>query len=258
MKKLLFSLVAAGTLLSVQAEPELKGKPEELQKYLNGVSADTRIRVSSKQTVKSDEAVISFVVSSSEDSLKEAIEENRNILAKVSAELLKSGIDRAKVSSKAFSTLPEYSFYSKKPTSYTTKKTVSVKIQSEDELIKVLGALNEYEDQTRFLNLTFNFTDKEKIEKELLSENLKKAAERKAVFEQALGVKLRVKTFIEGKTQNDFPVKLNQQALYGYMSSGTRAVKSDGVQWQAIDQNQKGFSEFVIERELEIVYLVED
>ncbi len=30
MKNLLFSLVAAGTLLSAQAEPEVKGTPEEL------------------------------------------------------------------------------------------------------------------------------------------------------------------------------------------------------------------------------------
>jgi len=258
MKKILFSLIAAGTLLTVQAEPEVKGTPEDLKKFLNGVSADTSIRVSSKQTVKSDEAVLSFVVTSSDDTLKEAIEDNRQILAKVTAEIIRSGIARANISSKAFSSLPGYSFYSKKPTSYTTKKTVSVKLQSEDELIKVLGALNTYDDQTRFLNMTFNFTDKEKVERELLNENLKKIANKKAVFEKALGVKLRVKTFHEGKTQNDFPQQLNQQALQGYLSSGLRNLKSDGIQWQASDQNQKGFSEFVIERELQIVYTVED
>ncbi len=258
MKKVIYSLVAAGALFNANAEPEVKGTPEQLSKYLNGVRSETSIKVSSKKSVKSDEAVLNFVIASSEDTLKEAIESNRKVLGKVSADLIKYGIGRDKVSSKAFSTLPGYSFYSKKPTSYTSKKTVSVKIESEDELIKVLSVLDEYDDQTRFLNMSFNFTNKEEIEQELLDENLKKAAVKKAVFEKALGVKLKVKTFVEGRTQNDFPKHLASQALEGYLSTGLRKSKSDGVQWQAADQNQSGFSEYVIERELQIIYHVED
>lgn len=258
MKKLIVFLIAISAIYTVHAEPELKGTSKELSQFLNGVSAEVSIKVLSKKSVKSDEAVINFVVTSSEDTLKEAIEDNSEILNKVTMELIENGIGRGEISSKAFSSLPGYSFYSKKPTSFTTKKTVSVKVSSEDELIKVLSILDSFEEQTRFLKLTFNFNKQDEIVNHLLTENLKKAAEKKSIYEKSLGIKLRVKRFSEGLTRNNFPQHVAATALKGYLTSSLKTTKSDGIQWQTADQNQQGFSEYVVERELEVIYLVED
>lgn len=265
MKKLVLSLIACSTLFTLSAQPKIEGSPSELTQYLNGIPSEISIRVLSEKSVKSDEAVVHFVVSSTEDSLKEAIEENRKVLSRVTSELIDLGVAREKVSSKAFSSLPSYSFYSSKPTSFTTKKTVSVKVSSEDEFLKVLAVLEDFEDKTRFLKLSFNFNDKEGIEKELLLKNLKKVAEKKAIYEQALGIKLKVKKFTEGVTRNNFPQHVAATALKSYSkglkslgSSSFKTAKSDGLQWLAADQNQQGFSEYIIERELEVIYTVGD
>ena len=259
MKKILFVLFTVSSLMSVHAEPEIKGTAEELTKFINGVSSTTTVRVSSKKTVKSDKVLVHFVISSSEDSLKEAIDENVQILTRIKQQLNSIGINSKSISPKAFSTLPSYSFYSKKPTSYKAKKTVSVEVQSENDLVKVLGVLDNFKDETRFLRMTFEFSEREKIEKELLLKNFDKAAERKVIFEKGLGVKLRIKTFTEGKgimvaTQGN----QLQQGLNQKFTSGVRALSIDNNQWLASDQSQKGFAEFEIVRALEVVYLVED
>lgn len=258
MKKLFVPITIAALCLNAYAEPEIKGKPAEVARYLNGVPAQTEIAVLSEKTVTADKATVHFVLTGSEDTIREAIDEVSSLQKKITRKLGDKGVSENAISGKAYSTLPEYSFYSKKPTSYTVKKTVSVSISSEEELIKTLAVFEEFSDTTRFLRLTFDFTNEEKLEAELLEENLKKIAVKKAIYEKSLEVKLRVKTFHESPVGKTTPQINTLPTLKTYLGSSITKTGSDGVQWAAADQNQKGFSEFEFSRRLVVVYSVED
>ena len=258
MKRIFVPIAIAALSLNVNAEPEIKGKPEEVARYLNGVTAQTEISVVSERTVSADKATVHFVLSGNKDTIREAIDEVGSLQKKIAQKLQEKGIPAKSISGKAYSTLPEYSFYSKKPTAYTVKKTVSVEVASEEELIKTLAVFEGFSDTTRFLRLTFDFTNQEKLEAELLEENLKKVAVKKAIYEKSLGVKLRVKTFHESPVGKSTPQINALPTLKTYLGSSITKTGSDGVQWAEADQNQKGFSEFEFSRRLVVVYSVED
>jgi uncharacterized protein YggE len=261
MKKLTIYLLAFVFAFAAQAATEIKGTPAELTQYLNGIPKDVPLTVSSKKNIKADTALVHFVVYSTKDTLKEAMENNGLTLNKISASLVKMGFDQKAISARAYSSLPGYSFYSSKPTSYNAKKVITVKVKTEADLLKILGTLDNFKDSCRYMNLSFKYNNDEETAAELLTENLQKVANKKALFEKAFGVKLRVKAFREGtgsSTSPHFEELINTQKMSYTSIPGKLTKSSHNLQWQQSDHQQKGFSETEVSKSLTVIYSVVD
>lgn len=254
MKAIIVGLSIALSM-NAAAEPEIKGKPSEMAEYLNSIPAKVDIKVKSEKTIKADEALVHFVISSKEDTLKEALEENKNILSTLKKKLKALGITGEAIGSKAYSTLPSYSFYSKKPTSYKASKQISLKVKSEAELIQVLSVM-ELHENCRFLNVEYKYSKIDETRQELLEENLQKAKKRKELYEKSLEVKLKVHSFVNNPvTQAGLYMKLDN---VGYTEKGKyNSAAIYNSQGREASDGSSGFAEYTISNSLRVLYLVQ-
>ena len=239
------------------AQPELRGKPEDLEKYLAGVRRVVTVTGEGEVKVPADEAVVSLRVVTDSRSLQEALRANQDARARLVAQLAKQGIGADRVQASRFSSTPKFGLFGEKARSYRVENVVKVKARDEKELQAVAGAVDTGS-EVQFAGMELQQTDKEAHKRQAIIQACENAAERKKLFEEKLGLKLMPRAF-SGGTVMPRPMPIGLQggtapSFNGKLSDS--AVQREPAEVTRVEENVSQFGELVYRVEITVEYEV--
>ena len=195
MRKLLFVFLIAFSRFAA-ASPEIKGNPDEIERYLNGIPKIVTINEQADTLVSSNKARIKLHVKTEAQVLADALRKNSTIRSAIRKKLLGLGIKKTDINESKFSSTPEYGFFGDTPKSYTVNNTLSVLVDSEEKMIAV-ASISDENKNIRYLSSKPEIVDKDEVYKELSKKALQRVKEKAAQYQEQLGVKLIPVSFNE-------------------------------------------------------------
>ncbi len=237
MKKLLSILLVVLSQL-VAASPEIKGNPEEIERYLNGIPKIIAITDQADKVVSANKARIRLAVETEAKALADALGQNRNIRMAIRKKLAEIGIKAGEINESKFSSTPEYGIFSDMPKSYKVNNTLSVLVDSEDQMIEVAN-ISDLDKHVRYLSSKPEIENKENVYKGLSEKVLQKVKAKAEIYQQQLGIKLipvyLAENAVRRLNQEQFQDKLSQRGSFqksivssGGSYAGDSAVTSFG------------------------------
>ncbi|SMF16278.1 hypothetical protein SAMN02745866_01066 [Alteromonadaceae bacterium Bs31] len=237
--------------VSVFANPELKGQPEELRQFLHPADKTVTIYAHAEQTAYSDKAIIQLVVSTDESLLSRSLAANSELRNKISQQLMAKGIKAEHINSSKFSTSPQYGWFGKKPNSFKVVNRMAISIFDERQLQALAKVADEYE-QAEISGTSFEHIEKDKFEQAVKKDALDKVLAKKAFYERSLGVKLEAVAFrdeqvlpqatagaqlveevvVSGRRESESRLMSKQVSYDSYESSPARTF--DEVKYRAV------------------------
>jgi uncharacterized protein YggE len=193
---LILSIPPAGL---VAAEPELKGSPTEVAAYLASQQIHATLAGEAEVKVPADRAVVTLRLSTEHKSLKEASLANQQLRASLTAYLAENGIGAERVQSAKFASTPRTGIWSDKVKSYKVESQLEVTVLDDKQFQIAAGAVDKWSDVT-YAGVKFEHSEKEALRIKAIRQACENAMARKKTYEEALGVKLAVKRFIEAGT----------------------------------------------------------
>lgn len=129
MNSLRFLLCAALLVpITLRAEPEISGAPQELESFLAGRTQTVSLTGEAKVQVPVERAIATLRVVSEGRTLADTIRENRELRSKVAAQLQKAGIPAEAISASKFSSSPNYGLFGEKAKSHRVENLVQVTV----------------------------------------------------------------------------------------------------------------------------------
>jgi uncharacterized protein YggE len=193
MRQFALSVLIVGVLWSAPrisaADPELRGTPTELQKFLRTASHSVTLQGHAKQTVQADVGHVIVVVHTQGKDLTGTIVANgqrRDALTKV---LLGQGIEAKAIRTEKFSTSPQYSWFGKVPSSYEVVNRLNVEVADERQVTMVTSAAGGSADLS-IGSITFEYSKQRDLEEQVRRAAFDDALAKKSFYEQRLGAKL--------------------------------------------------------------------
>ncbi|MGJ8679709.1 SIMPL domain-containing protein [Paraglaciecola sp.] len=206
MNKLIILLI---TVLSFNcfSATELKGSPEELQKFLHPSENIITITREAEETVFKDVAVVSVVVTTEEDKLSLALKKNSELRAEISSVLTESGILLKNINNSKFSTSPDYGWFGDKPDSYKVSNVISIRITNEGGLESIAKVVDNNKEVT-LLKTEYEHSQKEEYIDKVKNKALDNVLKEKDFYSKKLGIKLHTVSFRDNNSnpQNDIEV----------------------------------------------------
>lgn len=254
---LYLSTILLGVASVVHAEPEIKGSPTELAQYIAGAPRLASLSGESELKVSADRALISLKVVTENKSLQEATRMNRDVRAQMLKTLTERGVAADRVQPSRFSSTPKYGVFSEKAKSYRVENVVKIKAQDEKEF-QTVASLVDSMPEVRYDGVEFEHSDKAGLKKKAIQQAMEKIAEKKKLYEEALGVKLTVKGFSEGVVAT--PIAVDFQAGYlrnSYSSDKSRAPTFETADGAAGEGAPTSFGELVFIGRVTVDYLVD-
>jgi uncharacterized protein YggE len=191
MQKIIKNLIMliACTAVFAYAEPELKGSPNELRGVLHPQGNIVTIRESAEKKAYSDIAIVSVLVTTESKLLSEALSANSALREALSKQLLAGGIKAEHINSSKFSSSPQYGWFGKKPSSYKVVNRLALKLFDERQL-ELVAKLADQNIEVEFSGTRFEHSEKEVFKKQVHKNALARIADKKAFYENSLGIKL--------------------------------------------------------------------
>jgi uncharacterized protein YggE len=134
---------------------------------------------------------VSIRITTKSELLKPALEKNITIRKEIVTELVKGGVPVDNFSGNGESTIPYMNRFSSKTTQYTIVKDLSIKLNSENELLIVAGIVDKYS-EIAFTNTTYSESNKDSIETEVLLKALGNGKEKIDLIEKSTGLKYKI------------------------------------------------------------------
>lgn len=238
------------------AEPELRGSPTELTQYLKDIPKTVSVVGDAEVKSQADHAVVSLSVRTEDKLLATALRTNQKLRADVTATLEQHGIKVDQIKASQFSQTPKYGWLSgDKAKSYVVENTIKVTVHSEKEFQAVAGVVDSV-NETRYLGVEFEQTDKDAYKRKALTEACDKAQEKKQLLEGKFGFKLVAQKITEGVTIA--PVA-TEGAKYGEYA-GRSEKRSSFMAQSSSDAGEDvgaNFGEMVYTAEVTVEYRVE-
>jgi len=182
--------------LNVRADAELKGSPGELEKYLSGLPSTVSLVGESEVKVPADKAEVTVKISTENKFLNEALRLNEDVRSRVAGFLQEKGLPANQIVGAKFSSTQKYGIFSEKAKSHRVDNFLRIVVKDEKEFQSVAAAVDRWP-EVQFLRIEVQQSNKDAMKTRALTEALEKAAERRKVFEDRLGVKLTPKSFVD-------------------------------------------------------------
>lgn len=259
MKKLLPLVLLALASSGVIANPELKGTPEELRKFLHPSDRIVSIYAQSEEKAYSDKAIISLVITTEDQKLSDSLSKNSKLREGISQQLVRAGIDAEDIKSSKFSTSPQYGWFGKKPSSYKVVNRMAVSITNENQL-KEIASVADNKEEVELSGTEFEHSQKDVTEEMVNEQALAKVMKQKEFYEKSLGVKLipvgfRKSNMGYGATQG--AMALEEAVVTSRKKSSSYQESSISV--SAYDSNTKSsFDEVKYEAGIYVDFKIED
>lgn len=247
--------IAIGLLLTATtlvAEPEIKGTATELAQHLANVPRLVTLAGEAELKVPADRAVVSLKVVTENKSLQEASRLNQELRGKLIKSLTDRGVPGDRVQSSKFSSTPKYGVFGEKAKSYRVENVVKVKTQDEKEF-QAVAAIVDSQPEVRYDQIEFEHSDKSGLKKTVLGQAIDKVSEKKAMYEQKLGVKLTPKGFSEGIVT---PAPMEMALRNTYTSLPARSGSSPAFEGDG-ESAPTSFGELVFVGRVTVDYAVE-
>lgn len=239
------------------AEPELKGTAAELAQYLNTAPRTVALTGEAELKKASDRALLFLRVVTENKSLQEASRLNQEIRAKMLRTLAERGVPADRVQASKFSSTPKYGVFGEKAKSYRVENVVKISANDEKEFQAVAGLVDAWP-EVRYDSIEFEHSNKDELKQEVLERAIKKATEKKELYEKKLGVKLAVRGFAEGGA-NVYAPSTGDSRRQSY-SSGLQKAPSFAPALAAlaeIEPAPNSFAELVYKAQVTVEYAVE-
>ena len=186
--------------LSLHAEPELRGSPYDLEKYLSGVPKTVSVTGEGEIKLPADRAVVMLTISTENKSLQEALRLNQESRKKLLSYLAKKGLPLDRMQASKFSSTPKYGWFSDKAKSYLVDNFVKATVQDESEFQALAGAVDMWP-EIQYLSIDFEHGNKQALKAQAIAKACDNANEKKKMYEEKFGVQLSVKKFSEGEVE---------------------------------------------------------
>jgi len=181
-----FLVLISGYAIS---EPELKGSPQELKGFLHPTGKVVTINGEAEEKAYSDKAIVSLAITTESKLLSQAISSNSALREKITAALIKSGVNANTIKSSKFSSLPEYGWFGSKPSNYKVVNRMAVSITQEKHLEEIAAVADKHV-EVELSNTTFEHTKKDEYNEKVKAKALAKIIKQKEFYEQSLELKL--------------------------------------------------------------------
>ena len=191
MKRIILFLLINISFETAYAEPLLEGTPSELTGYLRGIPSMIEVVGKANINANADNAIVTLVVKSEAEKLSAAIKANQNTRMKVTKFLESKGFQTDKITSSKFSSTPEYGFFGDKPKSYKVNNAVLLSINTEQELLYISEAVDNFP-EVYLVGTRFEHTEHEEFKSMALKKAIDNALQKKDLYEQTLGANLQV------------------------------------------------------------------
>jgi uncharacterized protein len=195
-------LVAGSTAF---AEPELKGTPSELAKYLSGLPKSITLTGESKVKVQADKAIVEISIKTETSSLEACLKSNQTLRAGITAKLTDAGIPADKIVAEKFSSTPRYGLWSNKPNKYEVRNLVKITITDEKDFQQIAKIVDQYS-EVEYSGLNFKHSKEKEFKKQAVEQAFDDLMKKKAEYESKLGITLTPRSFSE---QTLFPQEQN-------------------------------------------------
>ncbi len=182
----------------VFAEPEIKGLPNDLIKYLKAPPDTVVISAEATFEVQADRAVAMISVITEDGLLKKSLEQNQNLRKEIIEKFKKSGISSDRISGTKFSSTPQYGVFGKKPSSYKVENVLKIVVGNEEAFQQVASVIDSHE-EVFFRELKFEHRDKENHKLKALEKAFDNLFKKKDMYEKRLGIILIPKKFTDEK-----------------------------------------------------------
>lgn len=189
----------------VMAAPEMKGDVNELTAYLLDNRKIVVISGEGNEKAEADNAIVSLVVKTSDDSLKTALVKNRKIRDKIRKQIMASGIEGKDIRFSKFSSTPEYGWFGDKPSSYNVNNEIKITIKLEDQLETIAGIVDNNK-EVYFVKTELQHTKKAQSQAKAQDKALAVIESKKNKYQQKLGIKLKAIRVLEANVFEDHPV----------------------------------------------------
>ena len=204
--------------------PELKGRPEELKKFLHPNEIIVSVSASAEETAYSDKATINLIVTTEKDSLSESMKSNSSLREIIRTYLIERGVKDEKINNSKFSSSPQYGWFGKKPTSYKIVNRVAIVIVDESHL-QDLAELSDRYEEIVLSGVTYEHSKNEEFSLKVKEQALAKIMNKKAYYEKSLGMVLTPVKFYENHV--DLEATEGAGMLEEVVVTGIRADKSE-------------------------------
>jgi uncharacterized protein len=188
-------VTALGTdVIAQAAEPELKGTPTDLQRFLRSGTHNIVLVGHAKQTVQADMGHVSIIVHTQGKDLSSAIAANGLRREALAQALQSQGVDVKAMHAQKFSTSPQYGWFGKTPNSYEVNNRLTVDVGDEHQLTVVTAAAGQSPDLS-IGAIVFEYSKQQELEEQVRHSAFDDALAKKAFYEQRLGAALRPTEF---------------------------------------------------------------
>jgi uncharacterized protein YggE len=196
---LLLLIVMMSLSLSVCAEPELKGTPSELSRYLQGVPMQeapksVSIAGEAELRVPAEQAVITLKVTTENRSLHEALRLNQEVRSKVIAFLKSHNLPAERVHASKFSSTPRFGLFGEKAKSYKVQNLVRITVEDEHEF-QLAASVEAQFAEVQFVSAEFEVKDKEALKAKAVAQACDNANQRRRLYEEKFGLNLKAAAF---------------------------------------------------------------
>lgn len=171
------------------AAPELKGSPQELRGFLHPTDKVVSISGEAEETAYSDKAVVSLVVTTTDDLLSKAMGNNSTLRRKIKDALVSKGISTESIKSSKFSSSPQYGWFGREPSSFEVVNRIAISILDEKHLEEIAVVADQYK-EVELSETSFEHTKKEEFNEKVKAKALEKILKQKEFYEESLGLKL--------------------------------------------------------------------
>jgi len=256
MRKIALLVSCCLLVFKTQAEPELKGSAAELTEFLAGMPKTVAITADSEIKMAADRAIVTLKVVTENKSLQEALRANQSVRSKILNSLKESGIPADRIQAARFSSTPKYGLFSEKAKSYRVENFVKIITQDEKEFQAAANLVDSLP-EVRYDGIEFEHSNKDSLKPKAIALALDKAAEKKKMFEEKLGVRLSPKGFAEGPTVMRKPLTQAEYTL-SYASGKSRVTSIPNVVAdEPAGEVLSGFGELVYTAQVTVEYAVE-
>ena len=158
--------------------------------------SDNTVMLSAKvsETVASNKAIVSVLVSATESSLSSAMKKNEDLRNELSESFVSAGIMINDIATSKFSTSPRLSIVSSNSKSFDIINRLSVKAENSEQL-QAIAAIVEQHDSAIIVDTQFKHDGEDELHLQLKQSAMDRIMNEKAYYEQQLNVSLQAIRF---------------------------------------------------------------
>jgi uncharacterized protein YggE len=180
--------------MAAAAEPELKGTPAELQRFLRTSSHSVTLVGHAKRTVQADVGHVTVLVHSQARELAAAMTAAGQRREAFIRSIQRGGIDAKAIRAAKFASSPQFSWFGKTPSSYDISNEITVDVADERQMIAVASAAAESADSSVGA-IAFEYSKQDELQEDVRRAAFDDALAKKSFYEQRLGATLKPTSF---------------------------------------------------------------